>query len=128
MQGFSKVCRPLTESTKGDKNDWQWNPEKEKAFVSLKERFTTAPVLSHYNPKQQCFVETDVSDFALGAGLSQKGSDEMLHLIAYHSRKCSPAEINYEIQDKELLAVVDSFKIWRKYLSLRRLTDSFGLY
>jgi hypothetical protein len=122
MQGFSKVCRPLTESTKGDKNDWQWNPEKEKAFVSLKERFTTAPVLSHYNPKRQCIVETDASDFALGAVLSQKGPDEILYPIAYHSRKFSPAEINYEIDDKELLAVVDSFKIWRKYLEGALLT------
>jgi hypothetical protein len=52
----------------------------------------------------------------LGAVISQKSSDDMLHPIAYHSFKFSPAEINYEIYDKELLAVVDSFKIWWKYL------------
>jgi hypothetical protein len=83
-----------------------------KAFVNLKECFTTAPILTHFNPKRQCIVETDASDFALGAVLSQKEDDDMLHPIAYYSRKFSPAEINYEIHDKELLAVVESFTIW----------------
>jgi hypothetical protein len=120
--GFSKICRPLTESTKGDKKDWRWTPEMETAFVNLKEWFTTAPILTHFNPKRQCIVETDASDFALGAVLSQKEDDDMLHPIAYHSRKFSTAEINYEIHDKELLAVVDSFKIWRRYLEGTLLT------
>jgi hypothetical protein len=85
--GFSKICRPLTESTKGDKKDWEWTPDMEKAFVDLKERFTTAPILTHYNPERQCIVETDASDFALRAVISQKSSDDKLHPIAYHSRK-----------------------------------------
>jgi hypothetical protein len=110
--GFSKICRLLTESTKADKKDWEWTPDMENGFVDLKERFTTAPILAHYSPECQCIVKTDASDFALGAVMSQKGSDDKLHPIAYHSRKFSPVEINYEIYDKELLAVVDSFKIW----------------
>jgi hypothetical protein len=101
----------LKESTKGDKKDWRWTPEMEKAFVNLKECFTTVLILTLFNPKRQGIVETDASDFALGAVLSQKGDDDMLHPIAYHSRKFSPAEINHEIHDKELLAIVDSFKI-----------------
>jgi hypothetical protein len=88
----------------------------EKAFIDLKEGFTTAPILTHYSPERQCIVETDASDFALGAVISQNSSDDKLHPIAYHSRKFSPAKITYEIHDGELLAVVDSFKIWRKYL------------
>jgi hypothetical protein len=94
----------------------------EKALVNLKECFTTAPILIHFKCKCQCIVETDASDFALGAVLSQKEDDDMLHPIAYHSRKFSPAEINYEIHDNELLAVVDSFKIWRRYLEGALLT------
>jgi hypothetical protein len=61
-------------------------------------------------------VETDPSDFALGATLSQMGDDQKLHPNAFHARKFSPTEINYEIYDKELLAMVDSFKAWRRYL------------
>jgi hypothetical protein len=85
-------------------------------FEELKKRFTTAPILDHFDPRKVCIVETDASDFALGAALSQKGNDGKLHPLAFHSRKFSPAEMNYEIHDKELLAIVDSFKLWRRYL------------
>jgi hypothetical protein len=91
-------------------------PRNRESLFKLHEHFTTARFSSHYNPKRQCIVETDVPDFALGAVLSQKGRDDLLHPIVYHLRKFSPAEIYYEIHDKELLAVVDSFKVWGKYL------------
>jgi hypothetical protein len=61
-------------------------------------------------------VETDASDFVLGATLSQISDDKKLHPNAFHTRKFSPAEINYKIHDKKLLAIVDSFKAWRRYL------------
>jgi hypothetical protein len=115
IEGFSRLTRPLTEATKGDKLSWEWTLPMEHAFQTLKSRFTTAPILGHFNPQEVCIVETDASDFALGAVLSQKGEDGKVHPIAFHSRKFSPAEINYEIHDKELLAIVDSFKVWRRY-------------
>jgi hypothetical protein len=55
-------------------------------------------------------------DFTLGGTLSQVSVDKRLHPNAFHSRTFSPPEINYEIHDKELLAIVDCFKIWRRYL------------
>jgi hypothetical protein len=88
----------------------------EKAFVDLKELFTTATILTHYSPERLCIVEPDASDFALGAVISHHSSDDKLYPIAYHSCRFSPAEIDYEIHDKELLVVVDFFKIWRKYI------------
>jgi hypothetical protein len=54
-------------------------------------------------------IETDASDFAIGAVLSQI-IDGRLHHIAYHSQKMDKAEINYEIYDKEMLAIVSAFK------------------
>jgi len=60
-------------------------------------------------------IETDASDFAIGAVLSQRDDEGRLHPVAFHSRKFQPAEINYEIHDKELLAIVDAFKHWRRY-------------
>jgi hypothetical protein len=83
-----------------------------KSFEKLKHCFTTMPILTHFNPHCKCIVETDASDFALGSTLSQTAEDKTLHLNAFHSRKFSPAEINYEIHDKELLAIVDCFKVW----------------
>jgi hypothetical protein len=65
--GFSKICRRLTESTKGDNKDWEWPPDIEKAFVDLKEFFTIAPILTHYSRESHCIVEIDAYDFELGA-------------------------------------------------------------
>jgi hypothetical protein len=87
-----------------------------KAFEKLKYCFTTAPILTHFNPHQECIVETDASDFTLGSTLSQTAEDKKLHPNASHSRKFSPAKINYEIHNKELLTIVDCFKAWRRYL------------
>jgi hypothetical protein len=57
--------------------------------------FTFAPVLIHPDLANPFIVETDVSDFALGAILSQFGIDGLLHPIAFYSRKLTSAEINY---------------------------------
>jgi len=60
-------------------------------------------------------IETDASDFALGAILSQF-QDKRLHPVAFHSRKLNSAECNYEIHDKELLAIWEAFMEWKHYL------------
>ncbi|MBW0523533.1 hypothetical protein O181_063248 [Austropuccinia psidii MF-1] len=91
-------------------------------FQILKEEFTTAPILSHFNPSLPTIVETDASDYALGAVLSQV-NDSGKHPIAFDSCKLLPAELNYEIHDKELLGIVWALKRWRAFLL--SLSDSF---
>jgi len=116
IQDYSRVARPLTELTKKEVGPkWKWTPEAEAAFQELKRRFTTAPILVHFDATKPVIVETDASDFALGAILSQRDAENRLHPVAFYSRKFTPAEINYEIHDKELLAIVDAFKHWRRY-------------
>jgi hypothetical protein len=110
IEGFSKIAKPLSDSTKHAPKDWVWTDAMTKAFEKLKHCFTTAPILTHFDPNRECIVETDASDFILGGALSQVAEDKKLHPNAFHSRKFSPAEINYEIHDKELLAIVDCFK------------------
>ena len=108
---------PLTALTrKTGKSPFVWSAAAQEAFETLKRAFTTAPILRHADPSRPFILETDASDFALGAVLSQSGEDGLLHPIAYHSRKFTAAEINYEIYDKELLAIVDSFEVWRHFL------------
>jgi hypothetical protein len=87
-----------------------------KSFEKLKHCFTTVLILTHFNPHYKSIIETNASDFILGSTLSQTTEDKKLHPNAFHSRKFSPAEINYEIHDKELLTIVDYFKVWRTYL------------
>ena len=72
-------------------------------------------MLAHFDPTKPVIIETDASDFAIGAVLSQQDEKNRLHPVAFHSRKFQPAEINYEIHDKKLLTVVDTFKHWRYY-------------
>ena len=89
--------------------------EAEAAFPELKQRFTTASILAHFDIQQPVIIETDASDFAIGAVLLQRGDEGRLHPVAFHSRKFQPVEINYEIHDQELLAIVNAFKHWRRY-------------
>jgi len=114
IQNYSQIARPLMELTKKTEK-WSWNRKAGEAFEKLKQRFTTAPILAHFDPAKPVILETDTSDFAIGAVLSQPDEENRLHPIAFHSRKFTPAEINYEIHNKELLAIVDAFKHWRQY-------------
>jgi len=74
-----------------------------------------APILANFDVTRPIIIESDASDFAIGAILSQRDTENRLHPVAFHSRKFTPAEINYEIHDKKLLAIVDTFKHWRRY-------------
>jgi len=114
IKDYPRVVRPLTELTKKGKKEWEWNRQVEVAFRELNQRFTTAPILAHFDATKPVIIETDASDFAIGAVLSQRDEEGRLHPVAFHSRKFQPAEINYEIHDKELLAIVDTFKHWRR--------------
>jgi len=71
IKHFSKVCKPITETLKGNPKDFHWGREPEAVFEELKKRFTTAPILSHFYPGRKSVVETDASDFALECVLSQ---------------------------------------------------------
>src|SRR5882724_5383106 len=90
--------------------------EADRDFETLKKAFTTAPVLTHWIPDTQIVVETDASDYALAAVLSIIHSNGELHPIAFHSRTFTTLELNYDVHDKELLAIFEAFKQWRHYL------------
>jgi RNase H-like domain found in reverse transcriptase len=61
-------------------------------------------------------METDASDYALGAILSTFNAFGELHPVVFHSRTFSGAKLNYDVHDKELLAIFEAFKRWRHYL------------
>jgi hypothetical protein len=74
-------------------------------------------VLAHFDADLETWLETDASDFVTAAVLSQRDADGVLQPVAFLSHKMSPAECNYEIYNKELLAIVKAFKEWRFELS-----------
>jgi hypothetical protein len=112
---FSRTVLPLTQLLKKDQV-FEWNAAAQDAFDNLKTKFTTAPILGHADATQEFTLETDASDFAISGILSQRQNDGELHPVAYYSRKMEPAERNYEIHDKELLAIIACLKEWRYLL------------
>ena len=110
IEHYSKIAAPLIKLTR--KNKFKWTNEVEDAFKSLKVVFITTSILIHVDLTKSFYLEIDASNYALRAVLSQYGNDSHLHPIAFYSRKFSQAKINYEICDKELLAIVASFEIW----------------
>jgi hypothetical protein len=116
ISGFARIAKPLTMLTRKDV-PFQWSSTCAGAFGELKRHFVASPILAHYHPDRQTIIETDASDYAVAAVLSQVDpSTAFLHPIAFYSRSMSSAELNYEIYDKELLAIFAAFKEWRHYL------------
>lgn len=83
----------------------------------LKDEFSKYLILWTFDLTRLAFLETDASDYAVGACLLQRDpEDNARHLVGYYLRKIIAAELNYPIHDKELLAIVDAFEVWRTYL------------
>ena len=115
IKDFSKLVKPLVALTRKD-TPFLWSPECSQAFESVKQQVTAAPVLRHFDPKRQAILETDASDYVTGGVLSQFDDDHILHPVAFYSRSMVPAECNYHIYDKELLAIIRCFEHWRPEL------------
>ena len=113
VKDYSKMATPLTNLTRKD-TKFRWDAEQRTAFEMLKTACCEAPTLRMFDSTKRIQIETDASDLAIGACLTQE-FDGTRHPIAYFSRKMTPAEQNYEIYDKELLAIVAALRHWRVY-------------
>jgi hypothetical protein len=116
ISGFTEIARPLHELTKKDKI-WNWTNECQTAFETLKERFSTAPVLTMPDTTKPFILETDASKWAIGATLLQKQEDGQLHPCGYLSHALTQTERNWQIYDRELYAIIYALDEW-KYLLL----------
>jgi len=116
IQGFSHLAHPLFDLTWKDM-EWRWGAEEQSAFDSLKEQITTAPILTLPDNLRPFRIEADSSDFATGAVLSQQSpEDNKWHPVVFFSKSLSPVEWNYEIHDKEMLAIVRALEEWRHFV------------
>ena len=95
---------------------WWWKEEQQKAFDELKRVFTTRLVLAAPDLNKEFRVEADASNYATGGVLSMKGSNELWRPVAFISKSLSDTERNYEIYDKEMLAVVRCLEAWKHFL------------
>ena len=109
--GYSNVVAPLVGLTKKGVC-FEWGGDCEAAFQELKCRFTSAPVLWHFDSDREIIMETDASDYVSVGVMSQYDADGTLHPVAFFSKKHLPTEYNYEIYDKELMAIIRCFEGW----------------
>jgi len=95
---------------------WVWGESQQKAFDELKEVFTTKPVLAALDLDKEFRVEVNASNYATRGVLSMKCSDNLWRPVAFISKSLSDTERNYEIYDKEMLAVIRCLEAWRHFL------------
>jgi hypothetical protein len=107
VKGFTKIAKPLTKLT--GKTNWLWTELQQKAFQELKNEVTSERVLIIPKPGKPFRMETDASDFAIAAILSQLDDEGKWRPVAFLSRSLNDAERNYEIYDKEMLAIMHGF-------------------
>ena len=113
VKGYSRIAKPFTRLM-GD-TPFQWGAEERKAFEEVKKRIASKEVITLPTPHDKYRVEVDASGYAIGGVLSQKQNDKW-RTVAFISRTMSPAELNYDIYDKELLAIIYALEEWRPYL------------
>jgi len=105
IKDFTRVTRLMNMLTRKDEK-WQWGEEQQKAFNELKQVLTMKPVLAALDLDKEFRVEANASNYATGGVLSMKCSDEKWRPVAFISKSLSDTEQNYEIHDKEMLAVI----------------------
>ncbi|KAK3575039.1 hypothetical protein QTP86_019784 [Hemibagrus guttatus] len=133
IRNYSSVAGPLTSLLRGKPKKLSWTDQAQTAFLQLKEHFTTAPILRYPDPELPFVVEVDASCSGLGAVLSQRhGEPGKLHPCAFYSRKLTVAEGNYDVGNRELLAIKAALEEWRHWLEGARhpfqvLTDHRNL-
>ncbi|KAL0199704.1 hypothetical protein M9458_002891, partial [Cirrhinus mrigala] len=133
IRNFSTVAAPLSSMIKQGNTRLTWTPAAAQAYDELRLRFTTAPILHHPDPNLPFLIEVDASSTGVGAVLSQRqGQPLKTFPCAYFSHKLSPAERNYDVGNRELLAIKLALEEWRHWLEGARhpftiLTDHRNL-
>jgi len=133
IEGFSRTTKPLYAKTKKEcLGNWEWGDKEPQAFDELRTKLTTAPLLGYFDPLAPTKIDTDASKSVSSGILSRQCQDGKWRQVAYRSKKMSDAECNYDIHDKELLAIVEAFHEWKRYTRgnpkpIRVLTDHKNL-
>jgi hypothetical protein len=109
--GFADITQPLHDLTKKD-TLWTWTMKEQTAFEDLKRAITTTPVLAFPNDLATYCVEADSLDFMTGGVLSQVQEDRKWHPVTFLSKSLDKVQRNYDIRDKEMLAIIQALTEW----------------
>ena len=111
---LSTVTNPLRQLLI-EKNEWQWGPEQDKAWESLKNLISSPPVLQFYDPQKPIKLSSDASKNGLGAVIMQLHDDEWKP-VAYAARAMLDAETRYAQIEKELLSIVFACERFHQFI------------
>ena len=100
--------------TKKDQK-WKWEDKHQQAFDELKKELLRAPLLGYFDPTKRLVIKTNASDHTTASIISQE-IERGLQPLGFMSKKMTSAEQNYTITEKEMLAIIQAVKEWRKYL------------
>jgi len=105
---YASIVAPITDLLKGNGKEFVFGEAQEATFLKLTILFTSGktPIIFDFDQNRPAMIETDASDFALGALPSQQLEDGKIHPCDFISRKLSPVEFRYDVFDKAMLAIV----------------------
>jgi hypothetical protein len=119
VKKYAKVTAPITDLLKkpsaGGSKKWKWRREADAAFQKLKRAFTKVPILQHFDADKPITPRSDASGFAIAGIFNQFDGFEVLKPTSFYSRKCNPAEQNYDTYNREFLVIVASMKQCRHH-------------
>src|SRR5258707_8030197 len=115
IHDFSDIAHLLYALT-CKRQQWDWGTAEQEVFNALKKAITSAPVLPFPSQSSGFCLECDASNFATGAVLSQAQADGMHQPVTFMLKGFSDAECNYQIHDKEMLAIMHTLDEWHHYL------------
>ena len=119
ISNYSTITHLLNELLK-DGVEWKWSTDQQKSFNQLKDKLSSAPILTHFNEKLPLKLDTDASQYGIGAVISHILSSVEERPIAYASRTLSKSERNYAQIEKEALSIIFGVKKFHHYLCGRK--------
>ena len=125
VKNYSAIVQPLLALTRKSAT-FHWGKEEQDAFDEIRSIMCRAPVLQQPNFQKKFYLQTDASAYSVGAVLSQEGDTTtpslakfkkpVTHPVAFFSATFTPTEWNYDIYERELLAMMKVLTHWRPYL------------
>ena len=115
FKGYSTIARPLIDLTK-KAAEFCWEDTHERAFQMLIQGMSKQPILLQPDFDKQFVLQTDASTLGMGAVLLQEGTTKKLQPVKFFSATFTPTERNYNVYERELLAIMKALAHWRPYL------------
>src|SRR5258708_1533197 len=116
IHDYSEITLPLNHLCKKS-TTWHFGAEEAKAFQNLKKAFGSTPVLAHWAPDLPMMAEMDASDCTIVGILSVTTEDGKIQPVAFYSCTLQSAKQNYDMHDKELLAIFKASKSCQHFLA-----------